>query len=72
MTCFPLKTKMKRYTKEQKQECVDYLNYSCKEGYIDESLAEALIRTRSWEAIYELMARGDDWANNNENYENAN
>jgi len=58
----------KKYSPEQIKECKDYLNFSVKEGYLDEDSAQDLIRTENWYAVYHMMDEGDFYET--ENYEN--
>jgi hypothetical protein len=43
----------------------DYLNYSVKEGHIDEDTAQELIDKKDWKAIQYLMDKGDDYEEEN-------
>jgi len=51
-----------KYTKEQIKECISYLGYGVKEGYIDESAAQEIIRKKDWKYVYEMIDRADAYA----------
>ncbi len=57
---------MIKYTKDQITECKDYLGYGVKEGYISEDICQDIIKRKAWNEVYEMMAIGDDYANDNE------
>lgn len=59
-------TKMANYSDKHIAECIAYLNYSCKEGYLDEEVAKDIIRRKAWKEVYDMMDRGDAYANDNE------
>lgn len=45
------------------QDCIDYLWYGVKEGYIDEQYAEELIANEDWDTVYGMMEAGEEYAN---------
>lgn len=51
---------MTKYTKEQVKECMDYLGYGYKEGFIDEQEVAEILKSKDWIRVYEMMAIGGD------------
>lgn len=56
---------MKTYSIGQLQDMHDYLGYSVKEGYLDESVAEDIENRQAWNEVEEMMWKGDEYANEN-------
>jgi hypothetical protein len=54
--------KSRKYTQEQKEECINYLGYCVKEGYMDEYEAKLLIENKDWKEVYNIMDRADNYA----------
>ena len=52
-----------KYTEAQKKECIEYLQYCAKEGFIDPEEALEMIKKEQWKEIYDEMDRGDYYAN---------
>jgi hypothetical protein len=48
-----------RYTEAQTKECMDYLNYAVKEGYMSAEEALELVAKQDWKEVYEMMDKGD-------------
>ena len=46
---------------EDTQELIDYLEFGVGEGLIDEDIAQNLIEGGKWDAIREMMFKGDEY-----------
>ena len=57
------------YSDKHIGEYVRYLQYSVKHGYMDEEVANDIIRRKAWGEVQELMELGDEAANDNEREE---
>jgi len=44
---------------EDTQEYVDYLNYGVGEGYIDEEVAEEIIKKGDWDKVKRMMGESE-------------
>ena len=46
-------------SEERKQDFIHYLNFSAKEGFIDEEIAEEMIKNKEWDKIERMMDEAD-------------
>ena len=60
------------YSDAHIKECIDYLNFSVKEGNLDCDTADDIVRRKAWKEVYDMMDKGDFYANEDESEEQEN
>lgn len=52
----------KKYTAIQIRECIHYLAYGVKEGYIEPEIADEILENSDWDAVYQMMHKAEAMA----------